>query len=158
MRLLQVESNKMIARSLLFLYIISGKQSILLYVFDCNVNMNGSEADLNWLQLSPLKASPVSATQCLSRRCLANNFIDKDLYSAPQLSDCTINVKLTTIQYESLAFVSIFSPLCLFSFSPLGVFIVVFVHSSCLCKDLQSLHFSSHLKVYMVSPILFIHI
>ncbi|MCI4385232.1 hypothetical protein PGIGA_G00047960 [Pangasianodon gigas] len=64
-------------------------------------------------------ASAVSATQCLSRRCLADNLIDKQLYSAPQPPDCFINVNLTAIQYETLSF------------------------------NLQTLQFSSHIKVYM---------
>ncbi|XP_060748761.1 zinc-activated ligand-gated ion channel-like [Tachysurus vachellii] len=64
-------------------------------------------------------AYTVSATQCFSRRCLANDFIGKEIYSAPQTPDCLINVNLTTIQYETLSF------------------------------NLQTLEFSSHLKVFM---------
>ncbi|XP_058268754.1 5-hydroxytryptamine receptor 3A-like [Hemibagrus wyckioides] len=64
-------------------------------------------------------AYTASATQCLSRRCLANDFIDKELYSAPQPPDCFINVNLTTIQYETLSF------------------------------NLQTLEFSSHIKAFM---------
>ncbi|XP_017316131.1 5-hydroxytryptamine receptor 3A [Ictalurus punctatus] len=64
-------------------------------------------------------ASVESTKQCLSRRCLANDFIEKQLYSAPQPPDCFINVNLTTIQYETLSF------------------------------NLQNLQFSSHIKVNM---------
>ncbi|TSK87574.1 5-hydroxytryptamine receptor 3A [Bagarius yarrelli] len=50
------------------------------------------------------KACNVSATPCLSRRCLANDIINEKLYSAPQPSDCFIDVNLTAIQYETLSF------------------------------------------------------
>lgn len=116
---------------------------------------------INWLQLSAYKASVESTKQCLSRRCLANDFIEKQLYSAPQPPDCFINVNLTTIQYETLSFVSIFFYILIYSdFLPLILNLTrgVFLLFSFLCKNLQNLQFSSHIKVNMVSPILFIHI
>ncbi|XP_058273243.1 uncharacterized protein LOC131370144 [Hemibagrus wyckioides] len=42
-------------------------------------------------------------TACLSRRCLANELINKNLYSAPQSLGCVINVNLTSIQYKTLS-------------------------------------------------------
>ncbi|KAK3520434.1 hypothetical protein QTP70_024182 [Hemibagrus guttatus] len=43
------------------------------------------------------------STACLSRRCLANELINKNLYSAPQSPGCVINVNLTSIQYKTLS-------------------------------------------------------
>lgn len=59
--------------------------------------------------------------QCMSRRCLANDFITEDLYSAPQPADCFLNVNLTSIQYETLSFVSTVFPFNLYSFSSLSL-------------------------------------
>ncbi|GAA6091800.1 5-hydroxytryptamine receptor 3A-like [Tachysurus ichikawai] len=42
-------------------------------------------------------------TACLSRRCLANDLINKSLYSAPQSPGCVIDVNLTSIQYKMLS-------------------------------------------------------
>ncbi|KAL7850759.1 hypothetical protein SRHO_G00201080 [Serrasalmus rhombeus] len=43
------------------------------------------------------------ATACVSRRCLANEIIEKKLYSPPQPPECAISVNLTSIQYQTLS-------------------------------------------------------
>ncbi|XP_053509726.1 5-hydroxytryptamine receptor 3A-like [Ictalurus furcatus] len=42
-------------------------------------------------------------TACVTRRCLANDLINKNLYSAPQSTDCVTDVNLISIQYETLS-------------------------------------------------------
>ncbi|XP_036446404.1 5-hydroxytryptamine receptor 3A-like [Colossoma macropomum] len=44
-----------------------------------------------------------STTACVTRRCLAEEFIKKKQYSAPQHPECIINVNLTSIQYQTLS-------------------------------------------------------
>ncbi|KAK1799009.1 hypothetical protein P4O66_007279 [Electrophorus voltai] len=44
-----------------------------------------------------------SKAACITRRCLANEFIEKNLISAPQSQECLIAVNLTSIQYETLS-------------------------------------------------------
>ncbi|XP_066498872.1 5-hydroxytryptamine receptor 3A-like [Hoplias malabaricus] len=42
-------------------------------------------------------------TACVSHRCLAEEIIDRKLYSAPQTTECLINVNLTSILYQTLS-------------------------------------------------------
>ncbi|TRY90321.1 hypothetical protein DNTS_018622, partial [Danionella cerebrum] len=48
-------------------------------------------------------ASNVTEEVC-DRRCLANIMVKKELFSAPQDDNCSIEVNITSIQYETLSF------------------------------------------------------
>ncbi|XDV14171.1 hypothetical protein PO909_002357 [Leuciscus waleckii] len=49
-------------------------------------------------------ASGNSTVATCDRRCLANDRVDKELFSAPQNDNCTIVVNITSIQYQMLSF------------------------------------------------------
>ncbi len=89
--------------------------------------------------LTSLSAPTVLADSCDSR-CLANSIIAKKLISAP---NCSVTVNITSMQYETLSFVSrVF-------YSILSVFV------SCLEKQIANvkcdcLLFKLHLKMFVV--------
>ncbi len=55
--------------------------------------------------LTCLSGSTVLVDSCDSR-CLANSIIAKKLISAPHGEHCSVTVTITSVQYETLSFVS----------------------------------------------------
>ncbi|XP_048046303.1 zinc-activated ligand-gated ion channel-like isoform X2 [Megalobrama amblycephala] len=47
---------------------------------------------------------PIVLTDSCNNRCLANIIIAKKMKSAPQANNCTVNVNITSMQYETLSF------------------------------------------------------
>ncbi|XP_051745594.1 5-hydroxytryptamine receptor 3A-like isoform X1 [Ctenopharyngodon idella] len=47
---------------------------------------------------------PIVLTDSCNSRCLANILIAKKMKSAPQANNCTVNVTITSMQYETLSF------------------------------------------------------